>query len=734
MNMSHGFRKRIMYHKKLFICIFVVGTLTLLLSGGITFGWFSRYISREIVKMEEVQLQNIANIYEVNIEQYKQKLQTTFQNNSMRSYLLNFSKDDFYQEYEAARYLQNLISNDSTISQIVLFNQREDILHTGPAYIPQKQLDDIIRKAANTSDDEDSFLVDIGGSRKLCMLQTAREHLNGNSQYGILFFIDLEELQEHLLAEENKDILLILDKKGNRIAGDFSRYGDAGAGIREQVAAAGTGYGSIESYVGESRYICTYYKDLQRGYQILSLKDFQSSFQELIYAQRMIILLSILLLLGVLVISGILTKVLSRPWEHLLYKLQNNAGLILPEEDLKSINQLDAAMDKVIGRMSMVSEKYNQDKVIRYLHEGNPEEEIPENLDPAITNKQLVLVLCQTEAKKELNRFQMYGAKWWKEAGCHADVYAERKGYWLFLLYSEPGQAFSYKEKQLEEKAGEICSRIEKEYGIKAKMAFTPIVHSREELLSAWKKLSMNMKYFVIGESTPVVITEKWCADKVDEAIPIDYIETVLDSVKTGDAEQARQEGRTLLKRLDRYQVKRSMMYLAGLASDLKNIRNPLPVKSKEYREDFLNNYLAVISFGSREEIDVWLDGLIGNTCCELSIAKERTLRTNMMESLEYIQENFVDRNLSVETVSEQFNMSISYFSKLFKESTGVNFPEYVNELRLNRANEILKNNPNVSVKRAAEVSGFGSLSYFSTQFKKKYGISPSQMKMIIEK
>ena len=105
-----------------------------------------------------------------------------------------------------------------------------------------------------------------------------------------------------------------------------------------------------------------------------------------------------------------------------------------------------------------------------------------------------------------------------------------------------------------------------------------------------------------------------------------------------------------------------------------------------------------------------------------------------MMESLEYIQENFVDRNLSVETVSEQFNMSISYFSKLFKESTGVNFPEYVNELRLNRVNEILKNNPNVSVKRAAEVSGFGSLSYFSTQFKKKYGISPSQMKTIIEK
>lgn len=726
MNMRHSFGKKLRYHKELFISIFVVGSLSLLISVGITFGWFSRYISREIVKMEEIQLQNIANIYEVNIAQYKQKLQTTFQNNSMRSYLLNFSRDDFYHEYESARYLQNLISNDSTISQIVLFNQMEDILHTGPAYIPQKQINDIIKKASETSDDGESFLVDIRDSRKLCIMQTARVTLNGRSQYGILFFIDLEELQEHLLAAENKDIFLILDKEGKRIAGDFSRYGDDGAGIIGQVEAAGSGYGSLQGYIGKNRYICTYYKDAKLGYQILSLKDFQSSYQELIYAQRMIIFLSILLLLGILVISWILTKVLSRPWERLLFKLQNNAGLIIPEEELKNISRLDAAMDKVIGRMSMVSEKYNQDKVISYLHEGDTEAEIPESLDLVRCRKQLVLVLLQTEAKEEPGDYQ----RWWREEGCRMEVFAEKKGSYLFVMYFGPGEAFLYEEKQLEEIAERFCAEIEKKNGKKTKMVFTPVIKNQEELLPAWKNLSMNRKYFIIGKNTPAVITETWCNDKIDEVIPGTYIESVLDVVKTGDTELARQEARSLLKNLDSYQVKRAMMYLAGLASDLKNIRNPLPVKSKEYREDFLNNYLTVISLGSRKEAEVWLDGLIGNTCSEQRIAKERTLRTNMMESLEYIQENFMIRELSAETVAERFNMSISYFSKLFKESTGVNFPEFVNELRLNRAAEILKNNPNVSIKRAAEASGFGSISYFSTQFKRKYGISPSQMKI----
>lgn len=47
-------------------------------------------------------------------------------------------------------------------------------------------------------------------------------------------------------------------------------------------------------------------------------------------------------------------------------------------------------------------------------------------------------------------------------------------------------------------------------------------------------------------------------------------------------------------------------------------------------------------------------------------------------------------------------------------------------DLRLTYASEMLRSNPEVNIKRVAEACGFGNTSYFSSQFKKKFGISPS--------
>ena len=89
-----------------------------------------------------------------------------------------------------------------------------------------------------------------------------------------------------------------------------------------------------------------------------------------------------------------------------------------------------------------------------------------------------------------------------------------------------------------------------------------------------------------------------------------------------------------------------------------------------------------------------------------------------------YIEENFHDPNLSVNTLGDEFNLSPSYLSKIFKDENGISIPDYINKIRINNAKELLKNT-NKTVRKIAEETGFLSSSVFIRVFKKIEGITP---------
>ena len=72
--------------------------------------------------------------------------------------------------------------------------------------------------------------------------------------------------------------------------------------------------------------------------------------------------------------------------------------------------------------------------------------------------------------------------------------------------------------------------------------------------------------------------------------------------------------------------------------------------------------------------------------------------------------------------------MSVSYsnFRKLFKEFTGVSPSLYQQELRLQRAKELLTTT-DLSIKQIAYQLRFESPDYFSSKFRAKTGMKPSQ-------
>ena len=87
-----------------------------------------------------------------------------------------------------------------------------------------------------------------------------------------------------------------------------------------------------------------------------------------------------------------------------------------------------------------------------------------------------------------------------------------------------------------------------------------------------------------------------------------------------------------------------------------------------------------------------------------------------------------LESDLTIQQVAEELGVSYSNFRKLFKEYTGLSPATYQQELRLQRAKELLTTT-NYSIKEIAYRLNFESPDYFSAKFKTKMGIKPSEVK-----
>ncbi len=100
---------------------------------------------------------------------------------------------------------------------------------------------------------------------------------------------------------------------------------------------------------------------------------------------------------------------------------------------------------------------------------------------------------------------------------------------------------------------------------------------------------------------------------------------------------------------------------------------------------------------------------------------------------MNYIQEVFADSNLGLGMVATHFNISEGYVSSLFKEQAGINFTDYVENQRIDKACDLLKET-DININEIGEQVGYNSVQSFRRAFKRLHGISPSEMRRDIKK
>lgn len=94
--------------------------------------------------------------------------------------------------------------------------------------------------------------------------------------------------------------------------------------------------------------------------------------------------------------------------------------------------------------------------------------------------------------------------------------------------------------------------------------------------------------------------------------------------------------------------------------------------------------------------------------------------------ALQYIEAHYTEPDFSISAMADEMNITLSWLSTLFKQSAGKNLNACVTEKRMERARELLRS-PHHSISEIAHMCGYDDAGYFSSLFRKKTGMNPTE-------
>lgn len=106
---------------------------------------------------------------------------------------------------------------------------------------------------------------------------------------------------------------------------------------------------------------------------------------------------------------------------------------------------------------------------------------------------------------------------------------------------------------------------------------------------------------------------------------------------------------------------------------------------------------------------------------------KRMIVNQEVLRAIDFIHDNY-NQDLSLKQVAHHINLSTNYFSLLFKNELEMNYSDYLNDLRIDKAKQLLMKT-NLKSYEIAEKVGYHDNTYFSKVFKRYMGMNTSDFR-----
>ena len=413
-----------------------------------------------------------------------------------------------------------------------------------------------------------------------------------------------------------------------------------------------------------------------------------------------------------------------------------------------------------------------KEKVDQLRREKNKMNKLTENSEKYRKNAQVIrsknmeaLVNCTTDVSKSIQRLAEMGidisAISYRVALFDIDLYSgmyeldtekqQESALMAFVLYNISDEivtreeaGFAYQEgnnrvgilfqekwsRNFTEKTREICREIQEKtkevMGFDVSMGIGKWVKKPEELVQSHNMAQDTLQYrYLLGGNLLIDMEEKHPVQEISIDEPLSVLK---EALKTGQEDLVFQTLVSIedLIRNALMQKSRACMYLQQVIRTMDNACEDVSAdmnQIREGRDDLIREITDQKFFGEACEVVARHTRRVINILSEMNTSSsERQARL----AIDYIQKNYMDPDLSLNSICSYLNISTSYFSTIFKEETGETFTEVLIRTRMEKAKELLENTTMKNYEIAEKV-GFSDPHYFGISFKKMTGCTPTE-------
>ena len=238
---------------------------------------------------------------------------------------------------------------------------------------------------------------------------------------------------------------------------------------------------------------------------------------------------------------------------------------------------------------------------------------------------------------------------------------------------------------------------------------------------------------FYMGNSSIILYRDLSGFYKGQDNLAFDGIDKVLcNTIKTGNEEDVvhilgQINDKVIQTNLDPEYIK---TFYWNLIYEINMIRisiKNLEVQDKDLSHDISSLYKLIDNATQVKELQDLLEDVAMSVVHRINRYNKKNINQILQKAMDYICENYT-MSITLNELAEHTYVSTYYLSRTFKKELGKNFVEYLNEVRIDKAKELLKDNK-YKTYEVAELVGIQDPHYFSKIFKKYVNMTPTEYK-----
>ena len=207
-------------------------------------------------------------------------------------------------------------------------------------------------------------------------------------------------------------------------------------------------------------------------------------------------------------------------------------------------------------------------------------------------------------------------------------------------------------------------------------------------------------------------------------------VKSLVDSIKSESRENVKKYHKEFFAYITPYSPENIRYGLSYLSVNVFDVLHVIENNSTTvFNVSFMDFNNRINTFETLEEISQCFLSLYEQII--LTIEENRESKSDLIFNTvkKHITANYTDRNLSLTSVAEVLNMNPVYLGKQFKNTNFKSISEYINEVRMAKAVDLMQGS-SYTIDEILEKVGWESKKYFFAVFKKHYGVTPNEYRL----